>query len=77
MSERRQQNNEPGPALSIPGQISEKERTRRKKAVDCGRNSVRLEGFVLAPEIDTLNQRYIDGELSSEELTAAIRRAVG
>lgn len=52
--------------------ISDAERARRKKAVDYGRGSVRLEGFVLSPEIEELNRRYVKGELSSEQLTAAI-----
>ncbi len=53
------------------------ERHRRQKAVDDARGSVRLDGFVLDPDIEALNQRYVDGELTSDELTAAIKRAVG
>ncbi len=49
----------------------------RQKAVDYARNSVRLEGFVLDPDIGALNQRYANGELTSDELTAAIKCAVG
>ncbi len=57
--------------------ISDDERRRRQKAVDYARGSVRLEGFVLDEDIKALNQRYVDGELTSEELTAAIKHAVG
>ena len=57
--------------------ISDDERRRRQKAVDYARGSVRLEGFVLDDDINALNQRYVDGELTSEELTAAIKRTVG
>ena len=57
--------------------ISDDERQRRQKAVDYARGSVRLEGFVLDDDINALNQRYVDGELTSEELTAAIKHAVG
>jgi Antitoxin VbhA len=57
--------------------IAEAERVRRQKAVEYARGSVRLEGFVLDADIEALNQRYVNGELTSEELTAAIKRAVG
>ena len=57
--------------------IPDDERRRRQKAVDYARGSVRLEGFVLDDDINALNQRYVDGELTSEQLTAAIKRAVG
>jgi hypothetical protein len=57
--------------------IADAERLRRQKAVEYARGSVRLEGFVLDADIEALNQRYVNGELTSEELTAAIKRAVG
>ncbi len=57
--------------------ITEEERARRQKAVTTGRDSVRLEGFHLPPEVEALNARYVAGELTSDELTAAIKRAVG
>ncbi len=52
--------------------ISAEERTRRKAAVGYGRGTVRLEGFAVSAEAEALNQRYVDGELTSEELTTAI-----
>jgi hypothetical protein len=57
--------------------IADAERLRRQKAVEYARGSVRLEGFALDADIEALNQRYVNGELTSEELTAAIKRAVG
>ncbi len=57
--------------------ISNDERCRRQKAIDYARGSVRLEGFTLDLDIEVLNQRYIDGELTRAELTDAIRHAVG
>ena len=57
--------------------IADAERLRRQKAVEYARGSVRLEGFVLDADIEVLNQRYVNGELTSEELTAAIKRALG
>lgn len=50
-------------------QISEQERQRRSEAIRKARNSVRLEGVVLDAEIEALNQRFIDGEISNEEHT--------
>ena len=62
--------------VPIKQPISDEERRSRQKAVDYARGSVRLEGFILGPDIDALNQRYVEGELTSDELTAAIMRAV-
>ena len=64
------------PTLPARQSISDEERRSRQKAVDYARGSVRLEGFILGPDIDALNQRYVEGELTSDELTAAILRAV-
>jgi len=52
--------------------ITPEERARRQEAVDYGRGSVRLEGFVVSPRAEELNRRYIEGEITSEQLTAAI-----
>ena len=43
------------------------ERERRSEAIRGARNSVRLEGIILDAEIEALNQRFIDGEISNEE----------
>jgi hypothetical protein len=51
---------------------SEGERWRRKATVDYARGSVRLEGFVMSSFAEEMNNRFIDGEISSEELTAAL-----
>jgi hypothetical protein len=52
--------------------ISDAERTRREREVRFARGSVRYEGGVLSSEVERLNARYIDGEIESAELTAAI-----
>ena len=52
--------------------ISPEERARRKAAVDYARGSVRLEGFVPSPFSDELDRRYISGEITREEKTAAL-----
>ena len=57
--------------------ILDEERARRQKAVTTARDSIKLEGFDLMPEVEALNASYIAGELTSEELTAAIKRTVG
>lgn len=54
--------------------IAEAERARRQEAVDYARTSVRLEGFVLSPEVEELNRRYVAGEITSAEHSEAIRR---
>jgi hypothetical protein len=56
--------------------ISSEERARRQAAVDFARGSVRLEGFTLSAEIEAINQRYIDGEITGEEHVEAIKVAV-
>ncbi|MDD3371682.1 MAG: antitoxin VbhA family protein [Alphaproteobacteria bacterium] len=53
-------------------QISDAERERRKEAVDYARGSVRLEGGVLSEFAEDLNRRYINGEITREEKTAAL-----
>ena len=57
--------------------ITPEERALRQEAVDYGRDSVGLEGFTLSPAVEALNARYVAGELTSDELTAAIKEAVG
>jgi hypothetical protein len=52
--------------------ISSEERERRRAAVDYARGSVRLEGLVVTDHAEELNRRYIEGEITSTELTAAI-----
>jgi hypothetical protein len=64
-------------AQVIIGRLSPAERARRKAAVDYGRGSVRLEGFVLGEDVEELNRRYIDGEMTRPELTKAILRLNG
>lgn len=57
-------------------QISEEERARRKASIDNARASVRLEGFILSPEVEQLGQQFIDGELTRGELVEAVKAAV-
>ncbi|MDR3383934.1 antitoxin VbhA family protein [Cupriavidus basilensis] len=56
--------------------IDEPERARRKAAIDYARGSVRFEGFVLSPEVEEINRRFIDGELTGDEHVAAIAATV-
>ena len=57
--------------------ISPEERRRREQAVRLARNSVRLEGIVLGEQAEAFNQRYINGELTSAEHTAALWALAG
>ncbi|MDA8192368.1 MAG: antitoxin VbhA family protein [Thermaerobacter sp.] len=57
--------------------ISQQERARREEAVRFARNSVRLEGFILNEEAEALNQRYINGEMTNAEHTAALLTLAG
>lgn len=52
--------------------MSDQERARREDAVRFARNSVRLEGFHLNAEVEAVNRSYINGEMTSQEHTAAL-----
>jgi hypothetical protein len=56
----------------IAAKISSEERARRKAAVDYARGSVRLEGFVVPPFEEEIYSRFIEGEITREELSARI-----
>lgn len=58
-------------------QVDDQERARRKAAIDFARGSVRFEGFVLPPEIEEVNRRFIAGELNDDEFIRAIKASVG
>ena len=75
MDEGRQVASEPTPAEG--GCLSEVERVRRQRAVETAYASMRLSGHELSPEFVALNQRYIDGEITSEQLTAEVKRMAG
>ena len=57
--------------------ISEAEKTRRRAAIAYARGSVRLEGFVVSDFAESLNERFINGEITRAELTAALKRHHG
>ena len=60
----------------LQAQISPQERERRKASIDYARGSVRFEGFVLSPDIEHINRRFIDGELTRQQHIEAIKTAV-
>lgn len=43
---------------------------RRRQAIEFGRRSVRLEGFVLDPAGVEIQERYICGEITADEMIA-------
>ena len=51
---------------------SKEEQARRRKAIETARRSNQLSGFEPDPEVETLCARYVVGELTRDELTAAI-----
>ena len=73
LAAKRRENTLDASVTTIPAE----ERARRQKAVDSARRSIRLEGFELDAETEALNQRYIDGEMTSLEHSAAIRKSAG
>lgn len=60
------------PITSSTPAISEAQGARRLSEVNFARGSVRYEGGILSDEIERLNARYVAGEITSDELTAAI-----
>lgn len=59
-------------AFPAASPITAEERASRKAAVDFARGSIRFEGGILSPEVEALNARYVDGEITSDDLTAGI-----
>lgn len=54
--------------------ITDEERARRQHQVNFARGSVRLEGFILGQKVEALNRRFLEGELSSDQHVAEVRR---
>ena len=50
---------------------SDRARTQRAREVENALASVRMEGLEISGEANALFQRYIDGDISSEELESA------
>ena len=57
--------------------MSPEVRVQRAAAVRFARNSVRLEGFPLSAEAEALNRRYLNGEITGAEHTAALLALAG
>jgi tellurite resistance protein len=55
-----------------PATDDEQAQAKRRNAIDFARASVALEGFVLDDEAEALFARYVGGELSRDELNAAV-----
>lgn len=60
--------------LDTSPRISAEKRAKRQRAADFTRGSVRSEGFILGPEVEEMNRRFIDGEVTSDEHVAETRR---
>lgn len=48
-------------------QISDEERASRLAAIEFARRSVRLEGIILHPALNALNQSFINGDIDDAE----------
>ncbi|WP_010188169.1 antitoxin VbhA family protein [Sphingomonas sp. PAMC 26605] len=53
--------------------LGAEEQTLRLEAVNFARGSVRFEGFTLSPEVEAINDRYVSGELDSDQHVEAIK----
>ncbi len=62
----------PEPETGKPKTIDEAERARRRAAVEYAIGSVRLEGFEPSEFAKELDRRYIAGEITRAEKTAAL-----
>lgn len=56
--------------------ISERERQNRQAVCDYARASTELEGFDTSPEELELEQRYVNGEISLEEMGRILRSGI-
>ena len=56
--------------------ITAAEQAKRQSEVDFAKGSVRLEGVILTPEIDRINQDYISGLIDSREHTTLCLAAI-
>ena len=56
--------------------ISDEEKAERRARFNYMRRFLRYEGTVLSPEIEALDERYINGELTADERDEAIRESV-
>jgi hypothetical protein len=57
--------------------LTANEQARRCAAVEVAQVSIALEGFTLSPEALMLQDRYLQGDLSLEELLASGRNIYG
>ena len=57
---------------STPSDVAEQE--RRRFAVETARGNQRAEGIHVTPRLRALQERFIAGELSSEEVIAELKR---
>ncbi|HEY6248448.1 MAG TPA: antitoxin VbhA family protein [Candidatus Angelobacter sp.] len=60
--------------MSKNGQIDSKERKLRAEAVEYGFASVRIEGLEPGPEAEAIARRFVEGELSRDEYSDAMRK---
>lgn len=57
---------------TLPAQITEQERAERERALAATIAHLRIEDLFLDEEVKRIFERHVDGEISDEELAAAI-----
>ena len=56
----------------LTGKLSPDEHARRQAALDWARHNIWLSGFTLDEDAEALFARYVRGEITREELNAAV-----
>lgn len=54
--------------------LTAEERARRIAAVEAATGNLRVEGMYLSPEMNQLNQQYIDGEIDHAGMIETLNR---
>lgn len=57
--------------------ITPDERKRRSKAVASANANIALEGLTVSPEVETVNARFLRGEITSHEQIEIVRGMYG
>lgn len=58
----------------VDKEISEAEKRGRRAAMDFACGSVYLEGFVLTPEAEAENERFVNGEITIQDMIDAANK---
>ncbi len=59
--------------MTVTGQVSDGDRERRQSAVVAARHSIEMEGGQVSGAARADQDRYVDGDLSAEDLVVRVR----